>query len=543
VLRVSAIPDEAPTELQRKFAPLGKYLEAQTGMKVVFTPVSDYAAVVESLATKKIDLAWLGGFTFVQAKIRTNGTAIPIAQREEDAKFTSKFITADPAIKGLADLKGKTFAFGAPSSTSGSLMPRFFLQQAGLNPEKDFKNVAFSGAHDATVAFVAAGKAEAGVLNASVWDKLVEQKKVDTDKVRVFATTPPYFDYNWTVRGDLDPVLVKKLTDAFLKLDPANPEHKEILGAATGRQVHSDQEGKLRRHRKGSARGRLVEVSFALNGVGLTHANGFTALSGIISLQAERGERIALIGPSGAGKTSLLSVLGTALAPSVGTLELLNFGRVLPSTGTIKNLRARIGTVHQAPPIPGRQRVVTAVLAGKLGQWPAWKSLASLIYPLDVPGARAALERVDLADKLFARCDQLSGGQLQRVGIARVLYQQADLILADEPVSALDPTLALATVRLLIADAEARGATLVASLHAVDLALSNFSRIVGVKAGRIAFDLPASEITCRCCKSCIPAKVRNCRCRRINRTSCHKPPPMMRRRGRRAADGSACNLL
>ena len=229
VLRVSAIPDEAPTELQRKFAPLGKYLEAQTGMKVVFTPVSDYAAVVESLATKKIDLAWLGGFTFVQARIRTNGTAIPIAQREEDAKFTSKFITADPAIKTLGDLKGKTFAFGAPSSTSGSLMPRFFLQQAGLNPEADFKRVAFSGAHDATVAFVASGKADAGVLNASVWDKLLEQKKVDADKVRVFATTPPYFDYNWTVRGDLDPVLVKKLTDAFLKLDPANPEHKEIL--------------------------------------------------------------------------------------------------------------------------------------------------------------------------------------------------------------------------------------------------------------------------------------------------------------------------
>ena len=229
VLRVSAIPDEAPTELQRKFEPLGKYLSAQTGMKVVFTPVTDYAAVVESLATRKLDLAWLGGFTFVQAKIRTNGTAIPIVQREEDARFTSKFITANPAIKTLADLKGKSFAFGAPSSTSGGLMPRFFLQQDGINPEKDFKTVAFSGAHDATVAFVAAGKAEAGVLNASVWDKLVETKKVDTSKVRVFATTPPYFDYNWTVRGDLDPALVKKLTDAFLALDPAKPEHKAIL--------------------------------------------------------------------------------------------------------------------------------------------------------------------------------------------------------------------------------------------------------------------------------------------------------------------------
>ena len=229
VLRVSAIPDEAPTELHRKFAPLGKYLEKETGLKVSFVPVTDYAAVVESLATKKLDLAWLGGFTFVQAKIRTGGTAIPIVQREEDARFTSKYVTADPAIKTLADLKGKTFAFGAPSSTSGSLMPRFFLQQAGLNPEKDFKTVAYSGAHDATVAFVAAGKADAGVLNASVWDKLVELKKVDPEKVRVFATTPPYFDYNWTVRGDLDPALIKKLTDAFLKLDPTNPEHKEIM--------------------------------------------------------------------------------------------------------------------------------------------------------------------------------------------------------------------------------------------------------------------------------------------------------------------------
>ena len=229
VLRVSAIPDEAPTELQRKFTPLGNYLAAQTGLKIVFTPVTDYAAVVEALAAGKIDLAWLGGFTFVQARIRTNGSAIPIAQREEDARFTSKFITADPSIKTLSDLKGKTFAFGSPSSTSGSLMPRFFMQQAGLNIDKDFKNIAFSGAHDATAAFVSAGKADAGVLNASVWDKLVEQKKIDTDKVRVFATTPPFFDYNWTVRGDLDPKLIKQLTEAFLKLDPNNPEHKEIL--------------------------------------------------------------------------------------------------------------------------------------------------------------------------------------------------------------------------------------------------------------------------------------------------------------------------
>lgn len=229
VLKVSAIPDEAPTELQRKFSPLGAYLEKETGMKVEFIPVTDYAAVVESLASNKLDLAWLGGFTFVQARLRT-GNAIPIAQRVEDEKFTSKFIANTASgIKGLADLKGKNFTFGSVSSTSGHLMPRFYLLENKVNPDKDLKRVAFSGAHDATALQVESGKVDAGVLNASVWDKLVTEKKVDTSKVRVIWTTPPYYDYNWTVRGNLDPALVKKLTTAFLKLDPAVTEHKVIL--------------------------------------------------------------------------------------------------------------------------------------------------------------------------------------------------------------------------------------------------------------------------------------------------------------------------
>jgi phosphonate transport system substrate-binding protein len=229
VLRISAIPDEAPTELQRKFSRVAAYLEKETGMKVEYTPVTDYAAVVEALAAKKIDLAWLGGFTFVQARLRS-GNAIPIAQRAEDEKFTSKFIANTASgIKSLADLKGKNFTFGSVSSTSGHLMPRYFLLENKINPERDFKRVAFSGAHDATALQVESGKVEAGVLNASVWDKLVEEKKVDTKKVTVIWTTPPYYDYNWTVRGDLDPALVTKLTAAFLKLDPDNPVHKELL--------------------------------------------------------------------------------------------------------------------------------------------------------------------------------------------------------------------------------------------------------------------------------------------------------------------------
>lgn len=235
-------------------------------------------------------------------------------------------------------------------------------------------------------------------------------------------------------------------------------------------------------------------MSFELEGVGLTHAGGGVALRGV-TLAARQGEAIALIGPSGAGKTTLLSVIGTALAPSQGRRSVLGNEVPASSAGAPRLLRARIGTVHQAPPIPPRQRVVTAVLAGRLGRWPAWKALASLLYPQDTAGAREALARVQLADKLFARCDQLSGGQLQRVGIARVLYQQAELILADEPVAALDPALALSTVQLLVHEAAARGATLVASLHAVDLALACFARIVGIRDGAIAFDLPAAEVT------------------------------------------------
>lgn len=228
-LKVTAIPDESPTELARKAAPLVKYLEQRLGMKVEFTPVSDYAASVEALANRQVDLAWFGGFTFVQAEHRSGGKAIPLVQREEDTKFRSVFVTTDPRIKSLADLKGHNFTFGSQSSTSGHLMPRSYLLQAGIDPDRDFKRVAYSGAHDATVAAVASGKVDAGALNISVWDKLVADKKVDTSKVHVFYTTPPYYDYNWTVHADMPADLREKIRKAFLDLSDATPQGKEIL--------------------------------------------------------------------------------------------------------------------------------------------------------------------------------------------------------------------------------------------------------------------------------------------------------------------------
>lgn len=229
VLRVSAIPDEAPTELQRKFKPLGEYLEKKTGMKVEFTPVTDYAASVEALINKKVEMVWFGGFTFVQAKDRSKNQITPLVQRAEDEKFRSVFITTNKDINKLDDLKGRTLSFGSESSTSGHLMPRSFLLAAKINPDTDLKRIAFSGAHDATVAAVAGGKVDAGALNISVWEKLVGEKKVDPAVVRVFYTTPGYYDYNWSVRSDMNADLKKKITDAFLALDPKNPQDKVIL--------------------------------------------------------------------------------------------------------------------------------------------------------------------------------------------------------------------------------------------------------------------------------------------------------------------------
>ena len=229
VFRVTAIPDESPTELARKAAPLVKYLERKLGVKVEFTPVTDYAASVEALANKQVELAWFGGFTFVQASQRSGGKVIPLVQREEDEKFRSVFVTTDPAIKSLADLKGRNLSFGSQSSTSGHLMPRSFLLAAGIDPDKDLKRVAFSGAHDATVAAVASGKVDAGALNISVWEKFVADKKVDTTKVKVIFTTPAYFDYNWTVHSDMPVAQREKLSKAFLDLNRNTPEGKEIL--------------------------------------------------------------------------------------------------------------------------------------------------------------------------------------------------------------------------------------------------------------------------------------------------------------------------
>lgn len=230
VFRVTTIPEEAATEQIRKFTPLANYLEKALGMKVEFTPVNDYPAAVEALVNKKVDLVWFGGFTHVQANLRSGGKIVPLAQREEDTKFQSVFIAkTDSGIKSLQDMKGKQISFGSQSSTSGHLMPRSFLLEAGINPEKDFRRIAYSGAHDATIASVVSGKVDAAALDITVWRKFVSENRVDTKAVDVFFTTPGYFNYNWSVHADMPKPLQDRVKAALLALDPAKPEHAEIL--------------------------------------------------------------------------------------------------------------------------------------------------------------------------------------------------------------------------------------------------------------------------------------------------------------------------
>ncbi|WVN42714.1 putative selenate ABC transporter substrate-binding protein [beta proteobacterium MWH-UniP1] len=233
-LRVTTIPEEAASEQIRKFAPMTKYLEKALGMKVEFTPVNDYPAAVEALVNKQVDLVWFGGFTHVQAQIRSGGKVIAIAQREEDNnKFQSVFITQKTSgITKLSDLKGKEFSFGSQSSTSGHLMPRFNLLKAGVDPDKDFKRLAYSGAHDATIASVVSGRVAAAALDITVWRKFVSEKKVDTSKVDVFFTTPTFFNYNWSVHADMPAALRERITKAILSIDPNTQEGKEILTLA-----------------------------------------------------------------------------------------------------------------------------------------------------------------------------------------------------------------------------------------------------------------------------------------------------------------------
>ncbi|MEM7556656.1 MAG: putative selenate ABC transporter substrate-binding protein [Cyanobacteria bacterium P01_A01_bin.84] len=238
-LVTSAIPDQDPEELQRKYNKLAEYLKKELDVPVEYKPVTDYTAAVTGFKVGDLDLVWFGGLTGVQARLQVDG-AKAIAQRDIDEKFHSVFIANKKTnikpftdIKELDKLKGRTFTFGSESSTSGRLMPQYFMQQAGVKPT-DFKGEAgFSGDHDKTIKLVEAGSYEVGALNEKVWQKRVKGKEVDLNKVDVIYRTPAYYDYHWIINPEVEKRygtgFVEKVQQAFLKLDPSKPEDKEIL--------------------------------------------------------------------------------------------------------------------------------------------------------------------------------------------------------------------------------------------------------------------------------------------------------------------------
>ena len=234
VLVIGGIPDQNVSTLERQFGLMAGYLERETGLEVRYAPSIDYAAIVTAFGRGDVQLAWFGGLTGVQAA-DADPDAVAIAQRPRDAEFHSVFIVqSDLEVDSLEDLAGLSFTFGSESSTSGHLMPRFFLGEAGVDADEDFDGApGYSRSHDQTYKLVEVGAFQAGALSIAVWEAALRDGKVDTSKVRAFLTTPPYFDYNWRASGDLDAVYgegtTEQIAEALYKLDAGLGEDEAEL--------------------------------------------------------------------------------------------------------------------------------------------------------------------------------------------------------------------------------------------------------------------------------------------------------------------------
>ena len=227
VLRLAMIPSTDPGKIVRDSQPLVKYLEKETSSRIELVVPTNYAAVVEAIANERVDIAYLGGFTFVQASRRAG--VLPLVQRERDQNFHSVFITQPRSgINTLTDLKGHSFAFGDVNSTSGHLMPAYYMRAANVDQGLLAKAL-YTGGHDATALAVANGKVDAGAMDELVFGNMMKSGKITPEQVRVFYTTPAFFDYVWAARKGLDPKLSDSFADALLKLDASNPEHKALL--------------------------------------------------------------------------------------------------------------------------------------------------------------------------------------------------------------------------------------------------------------------------------------------------------------------------
>lgn len=230
VIRVGVLPDESDALLRQRYQSLIGFLSDQTGLDYELVIPATYSELVDQFGGGHVDLAYFGGLTFLVAEERYG--AIPVVMRDVDVRFQSHFIARNDAKVGgdrIVDFKGESFAFGSNLSTSGHLMPRFFLKQEGIDPERFFSEVIYSGAHDKTAEAVVAGTVDLGAANRLVIDKMFADGRLDPSVVRVVWTTPPYPDYVWAISRQIPHDLRDTILDAFLLLGPADKDHKLIL--------------------------------------------------------------------------------------------------------------------------------------------------------------------------------------------------------------------------------------------------------------------------------------------------------------------------
>lgn len=250
-LRISMIPTTDPGKIARESKPLVEYLQRETGSQIDFTVPTSYAAVVTALISNKVDIAYLGGFTYVQAASRAD--VRPLVQRLRDQNFHSLFVTqADSRIHSLADLKGHSFAFGDVNSTSGHLMPSYYMREQKVDPAV-IEHAIFTGGHDATALAVANKRVDAGAMDELVYRQMLGSGQLSSDRIRVFYTTPAFYDYVWVARGGLNPAVAGRFSDAMLKLSAANASDKQVLDLLNANKyavAHASDYAKLRQAAK-----------------------------------------------------------------------------------------------------------------------------------------------------------------------------------------------------------------------------------------------------------------------------------------------------
>ncbi len=483
-LHVAFVPEVAttPQSISAK-QPFIDWLQRASGRTVNLIIPTNYAATVEAIGNGSVDLAHFGGLAYLKAAERYQAQAL--VQRSEDRAFHSLFITSSSDVKSLADVRGKSFAFGDVLSTSGHLIPAKDMLAASIDPDSDVQ-ARFSGNHTNTAIAVNAGQVVAGALDETVYHKLVSDRTIDPQKARLSDERTVY---RLHLGDDAVPRSAPSLDPARSVLGAARPGRAATLACDEVRAEFGRRVRRSSRHRTQTPPAIDVSLLVFENVVQRFGSRG--VLAGI-DLHIEAGERVALVGPSGAGKSTLFRLAYGAFAPTSGRVLIaaptpgeppIDPGRC--DAKTLRTTRARIGVILQSHGLVDRLSVRANVIAGTFGRRTTFDSIRAIVAPHadEREAAREALAHVGLAERIDDRVFELSGGQRQRVAVARAIAQRAELVLADEPAASLDPDLARDIVALLLEDARERGTTLLCTLHQPELT-HGFDRVIELRDGR-----------------------------------------------------------